>query len=213
MSKKSWWPFGNFLYFIARAQKKLKLSAIRDSVIDRSSAIEGGCQIVGCNIGRHSFCGYDCVILNADIGSFCSIADSVYIGGANHPKHFVSTSPVFLSHRDSVKTKLARHDYTNMPRTSIGSDVWIGHGAKIRAGTRVGHGAIIGMGAIVTNDVLPYAIVAGNPARQISSRFPDQIVESLLEVEWWSLSDNDIKNFAHNFTNPVDYLKSIGVVL
>ena len=203
----------DLLYFAARMQKKMKLSAIRHSLIHGTSKIEGGCQIVQCNIDRHSFCGYDCVILNADIGSFCSIADSVYIGGASHPKHFVSTSPVFLSHRDSVKTKLAYHDYSDMPRTTIGNDVWIGHGAKVRAGIHIGHGAIVGMGAVVTNNVPPYAIVAGNPARQISSRFPESVVKALLEIEWWSFSDGDIKKISHNFTDPVAYLKSIGVVL
>jgi len=204
--------FGNVLYFVARIQKKLRLSAIRDSVIDKSSTIEGGCQIVGCHIDRHSFCGYDCVILNAKIGSFCSIADSVYIGGANHPKHFVSTSPVFLSHRDSVKAKLARHEYVDMPRTTIGNDVWIGHGAKVRAGVQVGHGAIIGMGAVVTKNVLPYTIVAGNPARQISSRFRDCVIEALLKVEWWSFSDDEIKRIAHNFNDPETYLRSAGLI-
>ena len=99
--------------------------------------------MVASTMARHSFCGFDCVILNSEIGAFCSISDNVYIGGSQHPMHFVSTSPVFLKHRDSVKTKFAKHDYTNMPHTIIGNDVWIGHGAKIRAGVKIGHGAVV----------------------------------------------------------------------
>ena len=62
-----------------------------------------------------------------------------------HPAHFISTSPVFLSHKDSVRTKFAHHGYLPLLRTEIGADVWIGEGAFVKAGVRVGYSAIIGM--------------------------------------------------------------------
>ena len=52
----------------------------------------------------------------------------------------------------------------------IGNDVWIGTRAIILPGVRIGDGAIIGAGSIVTHDVDPYAIVAGNPAKTIRFR-------------------------------------------
>lgn len=196
----------SLIYALARIQKKMRGSAIRNSFIDKTSAIESGSQVVNSSFDRHSYCGYDCVILNCSLGGFCSISDQVYIGGSAHPMHFVSTSPVFLSHKDSVKTKFSRHEFSSMPRTTIGNDVWIGHGAKVRAGVTVGHGAVVGMGAIVTRDVRPYAIVAGNPAREIGRRFDDETIDALLKSEWWNFEDSKLRAAANDFTDPAVFL-------
>lgn len=199
---------GNILFYaLGRLQKKLRLSAIKSSTIHPTSAVESGCQIFSAAIDRHSFCGYDCIILNCSIGAFCSISDNVYIGGAHHPMHFVSTSPVFLSHRDSVKAKFSRHEYNHMPQTMIGNDVWIGYGVRIRAGVKVGDGAVIGMGSVVTKDVAPYAIVAGNPAREIKKRFRSEVCDALLRSAWWNYSDEKLKASANLFTEPERFLK------
>ncbi|MCK4736187.1 MAG: hypothetical protein KAT65_27285 [Methanophagales archaeon] len=53
----------------------------------------------------------------------------------------------------------------------IGNDVWIGDNAVILSGVKIGDGAVIGNSAIVTRDVPPYAIVAGNSAKVIKYRF------------------------------------------
>eukprot|EP01137_Pigoraptor_chileana_P010926 Opistho-2@61095 len=186
-------------YLLSRIIKKSRLSAVRGSSIHRTSVAESGCQIINSSMARHSFCGYDCTILNAEIGAFCSIADRTYIGGSQHPIHFVSTSPVFLSHRDSVKAKFSRHEYMNLPTTKIGNDVWIGYEAKIRAGVTIGDGAVIGMGSVVTNDVAPYSIVAGVPAKEIRKRFSEDVIEKLLESEWWSYGDEELRLAAQHF--------------
>jgi acetyltransferase-like isoleucine patch superfamily enzyme len=194
-------------YAFSRIQKKMRLSGVRSSVIDRTATIGSGSQIVDAVIGKHSYCGYDCTILNANIGNFCSIADQVYIGGSGHPLHFVSTSPAFLSHSGSVKARFAKHDYQDLPKTAIGSDVWIGHGAKIRAGVTIGHGAVIGMGSVVTRDVRPYAIVAGNPARELKRRFDDEMVKSLLSTNWWNWEEKRLRFMGNCFNDPVLFIK------
>lgn len=203
---------GAIAYLIARLQKKARLSALRNTSIDPTSAVEGGSQLVSVSMARHSFCGYDCTILNAEIGAFCSISDQVYIGGSAHPMHFVSTSPVFLSHRDSVKTKFSRHDFLDMPKTIVGNDVWIGYGARIKAGVHIGHGAVVGMGAVVTRNVSPYTVVGGNPAREISRRFSPELVEALLKSEWWNYSDDDLKKYAGKFNDPESFLRERGII-
>lgn len=52
----------------------------------------------------------------------------------------------------------------------VGDRVWIGYGALILPGITLGEGAVVGAGAVVTKDVEPFAIVAGNPARKIGER-------------------------------------------
>lgn len=187
--------------------KKIRLSAIKNSLLDKTSRVESGSSFINSSMGRHSFCGYDCTIINTDIGSFCSIASHVKIGGVGHPVHFVSTSPVFLSHKDSIKAKFAQHDYLPMLKTTIGNDVWIGEGAFVKAGIRIGTGAVVGMGAVVTNDVPPYTIVAGNPARMIRKRFSDEMIESLLATAWWNKEDSELALLGPCIDDPEKFVK------
>ncbi len=58
--------------------------------------------------------------------------------------------------------------------TVFEGDVWVGHGAIIRAGVTIGRGAVVAAGAVVTKDVEPYSIVGGNPARLIRRRFDEE---------------------------------------
>ena len=61
----------------------------------------------------------------------------------------------------------------------IEDDVWVGTGAIILKGVRVGRGSIVGAGAVVVQDVPPYSVVGGCPAKVISTHFAstDQILQ------------------------------------
>jgi maltose O-acetyltransferase len=56
----------------------------------------------------------------------------------------------------------------------IGDRVWIGYRAIVLPGVTIGEGVVVGAGAVVTKNVEPYAIVAGNPARKIGERVAAQ---------------------------------------
>ena len=199
-------------YIYSRVLRKLRGSAIQNSHVHSSSKIESGSVIVNSSFDRHSFCGYDCTFLNTRVGAFCSISNDVVVGGARHPIEYVSTSPVFLSHKDSVKTKLSRHVYSWAPETHIGNDVWIGERVLIKGGVSIGDGAVIGMGSVITKDVPAYSIVGGNPAKLIRRRFSDEVIAALERLQWWSLSDEEITAMAPLFVDPVALLKEKGLL-
>lgn len=143
-------------------------------------------------VGAFSYANLDTLFYDCDIGRFCSIAHRVIIGPVEHPTDRLSTSGFTFGDRvfdfdpgyDDIKTT-ERFD-KNYERTIIGNDVWIGANAFISRGVTIGDGAIIAAGAIVTNDVEPYAIVGGVPAKTIRMRFDAATVERLLRVKWWN---------------------------
>jgi chloramphenicol O-acetyltransferase type B len=199
-------------YLYAKFIKKCRGTAILNSRIDLTSRVEPGSTVINTSMSKHSFCGYDCSIQSCSIGAFSSIGSKVSIGGAVHPMHFVSTSPVFLSHKDSIKAKFANHSYLPEIHTTIGNDVWICDGVYIKAGINIGDGAIVGMGAIVTKDVAPFSIVAGNPATHIRMRFDTDIVVALTKMKWWLKSDAELVRLGPFFNNPRLMLEMEGLL-
>lgn len=122
------------------------------------------------------------------IGRFCAIAAGVrfLMPGANHADLGPSTFPFGIFGEpwaqrtmDLVMGAPSRGD------TIIGHDVWLGYEALILPGVRIGHGAIVAAASVVSADVPPYAIVAGNPARVIRRRFGEEDVARLLRAAWW----------------------------
>ncbi len=73
--------------------------------------------------------------------------------------------------------------YQGKGDTVIADGAWIGMRAMLMPGVTIGEGAIVASGAIVTKDVAPYMIVAGNPATPVRSRFDERTVERLLGLK------------------------------
>ena len=118
------------------------------------------------------------------IGSFTSIGRDVHLmDGGNHRIDWVSTFPF----RAVYGLDGAYED--GHPATKgdieIGSDVWIGRGARVMSGVTIGDGAVVAAYSVVTRDVRPYAIVAGVPASEQRRRFTDEQIDALLEIAWW----------------------------
>jgi virginiamycin A acetyltransferase len=118
------------------------------------------------------------------IGRFCMIATGVrfVMNGGNHDARGFSAYPfgAFPGWAGAPPP-----DGEMRGDTVIGHDVWIGREAMILPGLRVGSGAIIGAGSVVARDVAPYAVVAGNPARELRRRFDDATIAALLDIAWW----------------------------
>lgn len=122
------------------------------------------------------------------IGNFVSIADNVrFLLGGNHPHTGISTFPFKTKYFGNLEAQ------TKGP-INIGDDVWIGADALILSGVTIGQGAVVAAGSIVTKDVPPYAIVAGNPATIIKYRFDHAIIEKLTSFDFSKLTDEKIIN-------------------
>jgi acetyltransferase-like isoleucine patch superfamily enzyme len=127
-----------------------------------------------------------------EVGKYCSIADDVEILAAGlHRMDWVSTYPFRLR-----MCQESPEDEFPERTTVIGSDVWVGRGARILGGVRIGHGAVIGAYSVVTSDVGDYEIVAGCPARRIGQRFSEHYIKRLLEIAWWDWSDESVAAMA-----------------
>lgn len=188
-------------------KKILRGRCVKNCRIHKTAVVNSGCNLYSSTMGKYSYCGYDCEMFFCDIGAFCSISDHVFIGGAEHPLHWVSTSPVFqnVSH-SGPRLKYSSKELPPAKRTVIGNDVWIGHGVSIKQGVNIGHGAVIATGAVVTKDVEPYSIVGGCPARHIRYRFPEELRIELLKIKWWDFPEEHIRKVADKIDNPEEFI-------
>ncbi|MDN3439757.1 CatB-related O-acetyltransferase [Planococcus sp. APC 3900] len=113
-----------------------------------------------------------------EIGSFVSISSGVkFLLGGNHEINNFSTFPfkvMILKEKQEAWTKGA---------IVVEDDVWIGMDAMILSGVKIGKGAIIAANSVVTKDILPYSVVAGNPAKHLKFRFNKDILEELENID------------------------------
>lgn len=197
-------------YLWSKFIKKLPSSAVSESVFEYPSRVEARSTVLKTKMGRYSYCGYGCTLINCNIGRFCSIADNVKIGLPNHPMTWVSTSCAFYFGRDSIPKDLAQLEYDSFPqKTIIGNDVWIGTGAIVKQGLTIGDGAVIGMGAIVTKDVPAYAVVAGAPAKVLKYRFSQETRDEMIKIKWWNMEPSELKEKSSLFDNPEAFIEMI----
>lgn len=128
-------------------------------------------------------------------GNYCSIAQNIKIFRANHPKSYFTLHPLFYNPIMGYVKK----DMLKRPELIIGNDVWIGEWVIILPRVkRIGNGVITGAGSIVTKDIAPYSIVAGNPAKIIGKRFSESVIQKLERTQWWNWDKETlIKNKVH----------------
>ena len=122
------------------------------------------------------------------IGNYvCIGAETIILMGGNntHRNDWFSNYP-FL---DKIT-----QSYQQKGDTRIADGVWIGMRSIILPGVSIGEGAVIAAGSVVTKDVPPYAVVGGNPAKVIKSRFDEAVVQRLLALRIYEHSEDDLKD-------------------
>ncbi|MDY4787733.1 MAG: CatB-related O-acetyltransferase [Bacilli bacterium] len=145
------------------------------------------------NFESHISHFYDFVGDKLIIGKFCQIAKGVefIMNGANHQMNAITTFPFYTLNGWEMNHP-NKNDLPYKGDTIIGNDVWIGQNAVILPGIKIGDGAIIGANTIVSKDIEPYTIVVGNPCKVVRYRFDKDMIELLLEFEWWNKSIEEI---------------------
>lgn len=133
------------------------------------------------------------------IGNYVSIASGVkFLLGGNHYYDTLFTYPF------KVKVLKEPQEAWSKGPIIVEDDVWIGMDAMILSGVRIGQGAVVAARSVVSTDVPPYAIVAGNPARVVKWRFPPSIIERLTRLDCSSITLDWIKKNIDLLYTPVD---------
>ncbi len=158
----------------------------------RSFLFEGKHKII---IGAHSefFVSKDQIIEDSDI----SIISVVLIG------RYTSVANDVLFETE-IAPQLTKANMQH--QIIIGNDVRIGDHVIISDGVRIGNGAVVAAGAVVTEDVPPYAIVMGNPARVVKYRYSLELIKALQRIKWWNWSDDTVASRAQEMTDIISFV-------
>lgn len=127
------------------------------------------------------------------IGRYCSLAKGLLVINGSHPANLKSTHSFFfnpdLGYVDELLIKRRKG-------LTIGHDVYIGLNAIILPEvTSIGTGAVVAAGSVVIEDVPPFAIVGGNPAKLLKYRFSEETIKKIMASKWW---EKDIEDLAAN---------------
>jgi acetyltransferase-like isoleucine patch superfamily enzyme len=139
----------------------------------------GTYSFVNDNIKVHSFRSSQTI----KIGKYCSIGDCSFYVDGDHNINYATTYPF----NELGYSKSAPENKNIKQPAIIGNDVWIADESIIYGNVNISDGAIIAGQSVVTKDVPPYAVIAGNPAKIVKYRFSKEIIDKLLILKWWDL--------------------------
>ncbi|GCD77317.1 N-acetyltransferase [Thermaurantimonas aggregans] len=183
------------------------------AVIDEGCEIGEGTKIwhfshimTGCKIGKNCNLGQNVVVSpEVVLGNNVKVQNnvSIYTGVTCDDDVFLGPSMVFTNVINPRSAVNRRNQYL---KTHVGKGATIGANATIVCGHNIGEFAFIGAGAVVTKEVPPYALVVGNPARQIGwmSEYGHRLIfdeKGLAQcpesAEWYELKNNKVIKIGH----------------
>lgn len=133
----------------------------------------------------------DNLLYNVQIGRYSSIAGNVtFLVDMNHDYRRVCQGRIsgVPYHRPELTKRKGQ--------IIIMNDCWIGDNVTLLSGATIGNGAVIAAGSVVSSNIPPYAIAAGNPAKVIGYRFEPEQIEALNLIRWWNWTEDKVKENA-----------------
>jgi acetyltransferase-like isoleucine patch superfamily enzyme len=131
------------------------------------------------------------------IERYCLLSSNILISSG---AHYATSNPYLLiRHQDynALSSKEGRLQHSKP--VHIEEDVWIGFGVFIKQGITIGRGAVVGANSVVLNDIPPYEIHAGSPARKLKNRL-DFKPKNILS----GTSEEDRPYFYRGFKHPLN---------
>lgn len=156
------------------------------------------------DLGGHSYIMADAEVGFTSIGNYVSIATGFMVG-LGHPMNLLTASPVAWRPWMPNCPFEGQTSY-EYECSHIGSDVWIGAKVIVKAGVTIGNGAIIGAGSVVTRDIPPFTVAAGNPCKVIRDRFLTGVRERIERSRWY---DHDWRDEFVDWRSPESALESM----
>ncbi|MBW2940879.1 CatB-related O-acetyltransferase [Zhongshania sp. CAU 1632] len=167
----------------------------------------------GVDVGLYSYGCFDSTRFPAKtvVGRYCSVAPTARRFNGNHGIEYLSLHPYLYN----AKLGLVGKECIKRTHCEIEDDVWLGHNSILLPSvTVVGRGAVIAAGAVVTKNVPKYAVVAGNPAKIVKYRFPEDVIEQIERTNWWLLDREEIAEMILNkrelMYSPKEYFLGVG---
>lgn len=168
------------------------------------------------HIGAFTEFGREVEVQSARLGRYCEIGPGCMLGATGHPMTWLSVSAFQYKkstwgwHESADDTEVidpeagGRQSFRSVAgdQAVIGNDVWLGANVVVLRGVTIGDGAVVAANAVVTQDVAPYTIVGGIPARMIRPRVTEPVREMHRELRWWRFSPNQLSGL------PFDYPES-----
>lgn len=92
--------------------------------------------------------------------------------------------------------------YNDIPNpVNIGHDVWVGSNSTVLGGITIGNGAVVGAGAVGYQGCATLCSCSRCPAKIIKYRFDDEKIASLEQMQWWNMSDDELRQKRDFFKN------------
>lgn len=159
-----------------------------NSIFGFNNTFGSSASLINSSFGNFTYGSDNVQIMNSQMGSYCSVGPRSQIGLGVHPvREYIGTHPIFYSSRKQAQISIVdQSEVQEFIQTTVENNVWIGASAIILDGLTIGEGAIVAAGAVVIEDVEPYSIVGGVPAKFIGMRFSDQIINRIRsEINWY----------------------------
>lgn len=171
-----------------------------NTILGKYAKVYSPCFLHDVKLGDYSYIAKNCSISHCTVGKFCSIGPNFCCGLGIHPTNGISTAPMFYSTaKQNGMTLCKENKVKEAKQTLIGNDVFIGANVTVLDGVKIADGAVIGAGAVVVEDIPPYAIAVGVPAKVVKYRFDESTIQALLEKQWWNGTEEELKQVERNF--------------